>query len=304
VTAGSAELGRAPGRARGGTGALHGLLGRRGPRGLPCACLLAAALAGCSRGGGASNGNTGGGGNGARGAALGVAAAGPAAAASSGGPGAAPSGAAGAAGAVAVPAGSSGRLATLEAVKPACCWLDRAEGVFGPARGINARYSGDYLKRKDGERLLFPDDLISDTKELFQFARSAGKPLYQERRLKIVGERRGHISVEIDDRGETGATAPFAHSKCKTIEVRTGRSLKVDDVAGKDAGPALLAEGKRRLAQAPEHEHYLFVPTSFVVLEKGGHGGPALRFCNPRKDERLGSARLDIELPLDEPDAK
>jgi hypothetical protein len=172
---------------------------------------------------------------------------------------------------------------------------DRVEGFFGPEKGINARYSGDYLRSKNGtDRLFFPEDLISDTQELYLFAKSAGKALYQERRLRVVGEAPGALSVEIDDRGETGATAPFSHSKCQTIDTRRVRKIAVTDLAGKDEGAALLARAQAAFDGSAGHECYRFVAQSFALV---GAPPTKIRFCSPRRDEGSGPPRLDIELP-------
>src|SRR5512141_975842 len=50
------------------------------------------------------------------------------------------------------------------AIVPACCMIDKTEGHFGAPKGVQTRYEGEFLRRKDGERLLYPQDLISDTK--------------------------------------------------------------------------------------------------------------------------------------------
>jgi hypothetical protein len=170
--------------------------------------------------------------------------------------------------------------------------MDVAEGSFG-ARGTFTRYSGDYLRRKDGERLLFPQDLISDTKELFQHAKSAGKSVTQERRVRPLGEGSKYVSVEIEDKGETGALMPFLHSACKTVDLRTGRALKLEDVLGKDAAANAIAAGERAFAAAAGHEDYRFLSSSFAMI---GRGEKTVRFCSPRRREDLGGARLDVEV--------
>jgi hypothetical protein len=174
----------------------------------------------------------------------------------------------------------------------ACCTMDVAEGSFG-ARGTFTRYSGDYLRRKDGERLMFPQDLISDTKELFQHAKSAGKSVTQERRVRPVGEGAKYISVEIEDKGETGALMPFQHSACKTVDLRTGRALKLEDVIGKEAAAKAIAAGESAFAATGGHEDYRFLSSSFAMI---GRGEKAVRFCSPRRREDLGGARLDVEV--------
>jgi hypothetical protein len=186
-------------------------------------------------------------------------------------------------------------LPPLEVIKPACCRADRVEGSFGPDKGVNARYSGDYFHGRNGnDRLFFPDDLISDTQELYLFAKSAGKPLYQERRLRAVGESPVALSVEVEDRGETGTTKPFTHSKCQTVDLRRNRKAAVADLLPKDEGPALLARAQSAFEASPGHEHYRFVPASFALV---GSPPTKIRFCNPKRDEESGPPRLDLELP-------
>lgn len=189
---------------------------------------------------------------------------------------------------------SSPRLAPLEAINARCCAIDRTEGTVGPDKGINARYSGDFLRKKNGDRLLFPDDLIADTRELYQYAKSRGAPLYQERRMKVVGEGARYVSVEIEEKGDTGASNPFAHSKCKTLDLRSGKQLKLADVASK-AASALETEARARFDALPDHGQFTFVSASFALV-----GDPArrVRFCNPRRDEALGMGRLDVEVEL------
>ena len=180
----------------------------------------------------------------------------------------------------------------LVAITPACCMRDRAEGKFGSERGIMTRYSGDFLRRKDGDRLLFPDDLISDTKERFQHAQSAGRSVTQERRLKVVGEGPRYVSVEIEDRGETGALKPFAHSACCTVDLKTGKAMTVEAVVGKERAPKLVEEARAAFDALPGHEQFRFLPSSFAMI---GTAGDTIRFCNPRRAEDLGAARLDVE---------
>lgn len=188
--------------------------------------------------------------------------------------------------------------ATAPTIAPRCCRLERTEGGFGPDKGANVRYSGDVLLRNDGGRLLFPQDLINDTKELYIFAKSAGKSLYQERRLRIVGEGPKHVSVEIDDRGETGATTPFYHSRCATIELRKVRKATLDEVLPPAQATALLEEGKRRFERMPEHDRFRFVSASFALTAN------AVRFCCPARDDKQATPRLDIEIALDAPGPK
>jgi hypothetical protein len=171
--------------------------------------------------------------------------------------------------------------------------MDRTEGIFGSAKGIHTHYSGDFLRRKDGERLLFPQDLISDTKELFQHAKSAGKSVEQTRRVTIVGEGARYVSVEIVDHGETGVT-PFSHSSCQTVDLSNGRALKVDDVL-KGKGEAIVASGRAKLDAAAGHEAFRFLPGSFAMV---GTGEKIVRFCAPRRDEGQGEPRLDVEVTV------
>jgi hypothetical protein len=181
----------------------------------------------------------------------------------------------------------------LPTIRSRCCRLDRTEGIFGPEKGIHARYSGDVLLRNDGERLLFPQDLISDTKELYQFAKSSGKSLYQERRMRIVGEGAGHVSVEIEERGETGANAPFYHLRCVTFDTRKKRSLTLEE-ALPGRGAALIEEAKQRFEGSPGKEHFRFVSTSFALTEG------EVRFCCAAKDDRQPGPRLEVRVGLGE----
>ncbi|MCS6901628.1 MAG: hypothetical protein NZX77_17895 [Polyangiaceae bacterium] len=167
--------------------------------------------------------------------------------------------------------------------------MDRTEGIFGPGKGIHTRYSGDILLRHDGERLLFPQDLISDTKELYQFAKSSGRSLYQERRMRIVGEGSRHVSVEIEERGETGADTPFYHRRCTTLDFRKKRILTVEE-ALPEHGTALLEKAKQRFETIPEKEHFLFVSTSFALTEQ------EVRFCCAARDSRQPGPRLDVSV--------
>lgn len=187
---------------------------------------------------------------------------------------------------------TAGGPAPLPSIRSRCCRLDRTEGFFGPEKGIHARFSGDVLQRNDGERLLFPHDLVSDTKELYQFAKSSGKSLYQERRLRIVGEVAQLVSIEIDERGETGANAPFFHSRCATLDTRKKRLLTVEE-ALPGQGKALLEEAKRRFEGAPGRDRFRFVSGSFAVTET------ELRFCCAARDDRQPTPRLDVSVALD-----
>lgn len=195
--------------------------------------------------------------------------------------------------AAATPAASSAPPAVsvtpLPTVVARCCRLDRTEGFFGPEKGIHTRYSGDVLLRNDGERLLFPNDLVSDTKELYQFAKSSGKSLYQERRLRIVGESPHHVSVEVEERGETGANAPFYHTHCVTVDPRKKQKVTLSDLLPEEA-PRLLEEGKKRFEASPGQERFRFLSGSFAL------SGTTLRFCCPARDDRQPTPRLDIEL--------
>lgn len=191
-----------------------------------------------------------------------------------------------------VAGGGEAGPAPLPSIRSRCCRLDRTEGFFGPEKGINARFSGDILQRNDGERLLFPHDLVSDTKELYQFAKSSGKSLYQERRLRIVGEVAPLVSIEIEERGETGANAPFFHSRCATLDTRKKRLLTVEE-ALPGQGKALLEEAKRRFEGAPGRDRFRFVSGSFAVTET------ELRFCCAARDDRQPTPRLDVSVALD-----
>jgi hypothetical protein len=181
-------------------------------------------------------------------------------------------------------------VAPLGSVVPRCCRIDRTEGMFGPEKGVHVRYSGDVLLRNDGERLLFPHDLVSDTKELYQFAKSSGKSLYQERRLRVVGEGVGYVALEVQDRGETGAGTPFFHTHCATVDTRKLRKMTPEEAFPGEAGQKLLAEARRRFEEAPGHERFRFVPASFALLEG------RVRFCCPPRDDRQPLPRLDLEL--------
>lgn len=181
----------------------------------------------------------------------------------------------------------------LAPIAPACCMRDRAEGSFGPAKGVNTRYVGDYLRRHDGERLLFPHDLVSDTKELYQHARSAGRSVEQTRRLVVLGEGERYVSVEITDQGETGALMPFSHSKCLTVDLKHGRALRLEDVLGKPAAEATLAEARRRFDALADHEQYRLLPGSFAMI---GRDKRRVRLCGPARRDEDGAKRLDVEL--------
>lgn len=185
-------------------------------------------------------------------------------------------------------------LSDLPEITAKCCTRDRAEGHFGPESGVHTAFVGDFLRKKDGGRLLFPDDLISDTKELFQHARSAGKTVKQERKLRIVGETERAVSVEVFDTGETGSMKPFSHSSCKTISLRDGRLWKLEDAVGKDHALAVAVKARIQFDQRNKGDLYRFVEKSFALVDEGKR----IRFCNPRKDEALGAARLDVDLPV------
>jgi hypothetical protein len=187
----------------------------------------------------------------------------------------------------------SGGLPPLPTIRSRCCRLDRTEGIFGPEKGIHSRYSGDVLLRNDGERLLFPQDLISDTKELYQFAKSSGKSLYQERRIRIVGEGTRHVSVEIEERGETGANTPFYHLRYATFDTRKKRAMTLEE-ALPGRGGALLEEARRRYEGSPGKEQFRFVSTSFALTEG------EVRFCCAAKDDRQPGPRLEVSVGLGE----
>lgn len=178
-------------------------------------------------------------------------------------------------------------------ITPACCMRDRAEGHFGPEKGVHTRYVGDYLRRHDGERLLFPHDLVSDTKELYQHAKSAGRSVVQERHLVVLGEGERFVSVEVTDQGETGALMPFAHSKCVTVDLKNGRALRLEDVLGKPSADATLAEARRRFDGLAGHEQYRLLPGSFAMI---GRDKRRVRFCGPARRDEDGKKRLDVEL--------
>ncbi|MCC6645608.1 MAG: hypothetical protein IT374_08565 [Polyangiaceae bacterium] len=180
-------------------------------------------------------------------------------------------------------------------ITPTCCMRDRAEGSFGPEKGVNTRYVGEYLRRHDGERVLFPHDLVSDTKELYQHARSAGRSVLQERRLAVLGEGDRYVSVEITDKGETGALMPFAHSKCLTVDLKHGRALRLEDVLGKPSAEATLAAARARFDAAAGHEQYRLLPGSFALIGKGER---RVRFCGPARRDEDGAKRLDVELDV------
>ena len=186
------------------------------------------------------------------------------------------------------------RLSPAPTITMACCTMDRAEGQFG-THGVVTRYRGDYLRRKDGERLFFPQDLINDTKELFQHAKTAGRSVQQERRVRAVGEGPRWVSLDVEERGETGALAEVVHSSCKTIDLRTGRALKLDDVVGKDAAAQAIASGEASFAELGGRADYRFSAASFAIL---GPSAKTVRFCNPRRREELAGARLDVEVTL------
>ncbi len=172
---------------------------------------------------------------------------------------------------------------------------DRAEGHFGPEKGVHTRYVGEYLRRHDGERLLFPHDLVSDTKELYQHARSAGRSVEQTRRLVVLGEGDRYLSVEVTDQGETGALMPFSHSKCVTIELKQGRALRLDEVLDKASADATLAEARGRFDAAAGHEHFRLLPGSFAMI---GRDKKRVRFCGPARRDEDGAKRLDVELDV------
>ncbi len=182
----------------------------------------------------------------------------------------------------------------LAEILPRCCTVDRAEGHFGVPTAVHTAFVGDFLRKKDGKRLLFPDDLISDTKELFQHARSAGKTVKQERKLRVVGETDRTISVEVLDSGATGSMVPFSHSACKTVSLRDGRALKLEDAVGKDAALAVVVKARIQFDERNRGDVYRFVERSFALVDEGSR----LRFCNPPKDTALGAQRLDVEVAV------
>ncbi len=181
----------------------------------------------------------------------------------------------------------------LPSITARCCRLDHTTGGFGPATGVNVHYEGDVVRRMDGGELLFPHDLISDTRELYVFAKSAGRSLSQERKVRIVGEQGSLVSVVIEDHGDTGAGTPFFHSRCSTLDTRKLKSVALTDAVPADEARELLAEGQRRFDAAPGHERYRLVPASFAL--RGASNDVV--FCCPARDDTQASSRLDLVVP-------
>ncbi|RYE82187.1 MAG: hypothetical protein EOO75_21075 [Myxococcales bacterium] len=144
------------------------------------------------------------------------------------------------------------------------------------------------LLRNDGGKLLFPDDLISDTRELYIFAKSAGRSMAQERRVRVVGEQGHLVSVAIEDRGDTGAGTPFVHMRCTTLDTRKMKPASLAEAVGEAEAKALLAEATRRFEAHPDHGRYRLIAASYALRASD------VVFCGSARDDSRPSPRLDI----------
>lgn len=179
-----------------------------------------------------------------------------------------------------------------------CCRMDRREGVVGNEHAVHTSYASDVVLTKSDKRIFGSDDVVSDTTELFQHARSMNRSLRQERTLAFVGEGPRWLSLTVDDRGDTGTGTPFRHSACKTIDPNNGHVLKLDDVLVPAAVDRVIAEAKDVLAHQPEGRHFRVVPGSFALPDEGH-----VVMCAP-SEETDGDARRDVSVAIRDDERK
>jgi hypothetical protein len=165
-------------------------------------------------------------------------------------------------------------------IKSHCCVIEKRKGLNGDAHKIHTKYTVDILSRTGGEpRLIPPDDIVADMQELLIFARSAKRSLHQERQLRLVGETKHWVSVEVLETGDTGQK-PIQRGYCKTVQIYRGKHAQLSDVLKKEHAESLEQWGKKQLIDLGYKDKYKFSSSSFVVRELSGE--KQIRFCAPQ----------------------
>jgi hypothetical protein len=207
-----------------------------------------------------------------------------AAVASSSGPLVAPSASPSAS--AAPPAASSLVDEPLPIARLRCCRVEKRSGSFGAETGVHTSYEADVVVTSSGDRLHAADDLVSDTKEMLIHARSMGRSLHQSRKVQLVSEGKTFVSMMIEERGDTGTGAPFVHHGCKTLQLGTGRVLRLDEVLTADAAARVVAEATRQTTGTDAK----LLPASFLL------SSDAVSFCFPPRGASLPIRRLSVPL--------
>ncbi len=176
------------------------------------------------------------------------------------------------------------------AITSRCCRVERKEGKWGPDVGVQSTYSADIVTRANGDRLFGNEDIVTDTAELSEYAKSMKRTLTNQRRIAIIGETPLYVSLSIDDVGDTGSGNTARHSGCKTLRLGTATVAKPDDALTSEGATRVVAEARKQVAAAGGK--YRFAPLSWALLD----AGKIARFCAPEEGE--AGARFDVDVPL------
>lgn len=169
--------------------------------------------------------------------------------------------------------------------------MERKEGKYGPDPGIHSSYSADVVIKLDGGRLFGNEEVVTDSAELLEYAKSMKRSLSQQRRIVIIGETPAFVSFTIDDVGDTGAGTNAKHSACKTMRIGPAVVAKPEDALVPEAAARVVAEGRKQVALAGGK--FRFAPLSWALLD----AGKMVRFCASEEGE--GGGRFDVDVPLE-----
>ena len=182
------------------------------------------------------------------------------------------------------------------AVPSRCCRVERKEGKYGPEAGIHSSYSADIVTRANGDRLFGNEDVVTDTAELYEYAKSMKRTLTNQRRISIIGETPLYVSLSIDDVGDTGSGNTARHSGCKTLRLGTATVAKPEDALTPEAAARVVPEARKQVAAAGGK--FRFATLSWALLD----AGKIVRFCAPEEGEAGG--RFDVDVPLNDGELK
>lgn len=182
------------------------------------------------------------------------------------------------------------------AITTRCCRVERKEGKYGPEAGVHSSYSADIVTRANGDRLFGNEEVVTDTAELYEYAKSMKRTLTNQRRITLIGETPLFVSFVIDDVGDTGSGNTARHSGCKTLRLGTATVAKPEDALTAEGAARVVAEGRKRVAAAGGK--YRFAPLSWALLD----AGKIARFCAPEEGE--AGARFDVDVPLTDGELK
>jgi len=104
---------------------------------------------------------------------------------------------------------------------------------------------------------------VTDTAELYEYAKSMKRTLTNQRRITIIGETPQYVSLSIEDVGDTGSGNTARHSGCKTLRLGTATVAKAEDALSPEAAARVVPEARKQVAAAGGR--FRFAPLSWAL---------------------------------------